>query len=517
MQRITNIVVFHENAPPYGRTSYLIVPLKSQNHHPMRLRYFLSACLLFSLLSLSAQPKNDTAAKAIEIGKTYQIHSDILEEDRPLHIYLPKGYEEGEKAYPVIYLLDGGGNFHHTTASVNFLANQGRIPEMIVVGIPNTGHRTRDLTPPTTARKDEFPTAGGADNMLRFITGEVMPHLTENYRATDYKLLIGHSFGGLFAAHTLLHHPGIFDSYIAISPSLWWDDQDLVLNQSDTFFKEQDKLKGHWYMTMGNEDGTMVGGAWKLSALLEEKGPQGLKWHFNRMEKETHGTIPFRSTYKGLEFIFSDYDLNRKMDDFRTGRLSLAEYEEKISSQFGVVPEWGQGRILNVAERLFNNVGPESALPFAEKATKLYPKSERAWRQLGEYQKNAGQEKAAITSLQKALEIDPTSLPTKVALKDLGVDVGEDVPTYEMTDKQLRAYTGAYDLSIGLTFNLELEAGKLWILAPETAKESIVPLEKDVFFVSSKNARLTFNWEDGKVTGMTIVTPGPTFTGKKIK
>jgi predicted alpha/beta superfamily hydrolase len=472
---------------------------------------------MFACLSLYAQPKDDTVAEAIEIGTTYQIYSEVLEEYRPLNIYLPKGYGKDKKNYPVIYLLDGGGNFHHTTASVSFLANQGRIPEMIVVGLPNTGQRTRDLTPPTATRKDDFPTAGGADNTLRFITGEVMPHLAENYQVAEYKMLIGHSFGGLFATHTLLHHPGIFDSYIAISPSLWWDEQDLVLNQSDEFFKEQDELKGHWYMTMGNEGGTMVGGAWKLAALLEETGPQGLKWHFNRMEKETHGTIPFRSTYKGLEFIFSDYDLSNKMDDFKAGRLSLAEYEEKMISQFGILPEWREGRILNIAEQLFNNVDAESALPFAEKAVELYPKSNRAWHHLGEYQKSAGQEKAAIKSLQKALEIDPTSLPIKVALKELGVDVGDDVPTYQLNDKQLSAYVGTYELNLGFNLNLELEGGKLWVLAPETAKESIVPLEKDVFFLSSKNARITFDREDNKVTGMTVVTPGPTFTGKKVK
>ncbi|MEM9931088.1 MAG: alpha/beta hydrolase-fold protein, partial [Bacteroidota bacterium] len=259
--------------------------------------------MFFATVGLTAQPEG-MATEAIEIGHSYSIHSAILDEDRPLHVYLPRGYRKAKKNYPVIYLLDGGSNFHHTTASADFLARRGRIPEMIVIGLPNTGQRTRDLTPPTATGKEDFPTAGGADNMLRFITDEVMPHMKANYRVSDYKLLIGHSFGGLFATHTLLHHPGIFNSYIAISPSLWWDEQDLVLNQSTAFFAEQDDLKGHFYMTMGSEDGTMVGGAWKLAALLEEKGPDGLHWDFNRMEEETHGTIPFRSTYKGLEYIF---------------------------------------------------------------------------------------------------------------------------------------------------------------------------------------------------------------------
>ncbi|MFK7922629.1 MAG: alpha/beta hydrolase [Bacteroidia bacterium] len=246
--------------------------------------------------------------EAFDIGSRFSLQSEILDEARPYIISLPEGYEEGEKSYPVMYLLDAEGNFHHTTASVIFLARGKRIPEMIVVGIPNTDHRTRDLTPEGANTKADFPTSGGADNMLAFIEKELMPAINEKYRTTDYKMLVGHSFGGLFAIHTMLNHPGIFDTYLAISPSLWWDQQNLVKAQAEAFFDKKQDLVGDLYMTIGNEGGDMLGGAQKLSALLEERGPKDFHWKFKHMPEETHGSIPFLSTYEGLLFIFEEWE-----------------------------------------------------------------------------------------------------------------------------------------------------------------------------------------------------------------
>jgi uncharacterized protein len=107
------------------------------------------------------------------------------------------------------------------------------LPEMIVVGILNTD-RTRDLTPThsTSSAFGQTPemlkNSGGADNFLAFIEKELMPYIDTTYPVAPYKMLVGHSFGGLFAMHTLLNKPQLFNSYIAIDPSLWWDDQALA-------------------------------------------------------------------------------------------------------------------------------------------------------------------------------------------------------------------------------------------------------------------------------------------------
>ena len=113
---------------------------------------------------------------AIVIGYRHQVYSEVLGENRPILVHTPAGYDESRTGYPVMYLLDGQGHFHHTSGIVEFLAANNRMPEMIVVAIPNTADRTHDLTPPTQSdTANQMPTAGGADNFVRFLRDELQP------------------------------------------------------------------------------------------------------------------------------------------------------------------------------------------------------------------------------------------------------------------------------------------------------------------------------------------------------
>ena len=213
--------------------------------------FFLSALFLPCVIGFT--PRAALAQDAepfLSLGETRELHSAVLGERREIIVGLPAGYEGGDETYPVVYLLDGPSHFHHTTGTARFLARNGRMPEVIVVAIPNTD-RTRDLSPPI--HSDASParsSAGGADSFLEFISAELRPFVDEHYRTRPYAILIGHSLGGLFANHALVHRPEVFDAYISISPSLWWDEQRLVA-QADSAFDHAGDLVGDFYMTMG--------------------------------------------------------------------------------------------------------------------------------------------------------------------------------------------------------------------------------------------------------------------------
>jgi len=243
---------------------------------------FVASLLSTGILS-SIPAVAQESPSLVVIGERAELQSQILDEKRVLIISKPAGYETGEDRYPVLYLLDGNRHFHHTTGTTKFLASRDRMPEVLVVAIPNT-NRNRDLTPPYQSKEDSkrFPNQGGADNFLRFISDELMPWVERNYRTRPYRILVGHSYGGLFAIHTLITRPGVFNAYIAISPSLQWDNQGLV-PKAEAFFEATPELDADFFMTAGNESGALLDGVRKLSGVLDESAPNGFRWNFNRM------------------------------------------------------------------------------------------------------------------------------------------------------------------------------------------------------------------------------------------
>ena len=240
------------------------------------------------------------ANPAIILGTAHRIRSTVLGEDRPYFVYQPDAPRL--RPLPIIVLLDGDAHFHHTTGIVHFLSDQGRIPPALVVAVPNTTDRTRDLTPAaldSTALRATFPTAGGADRMLRFLAEELLPDVERVYGASPFRVLIGHSFGGLFAAYALVTKPGLFQGLIAISPSLWWDGGRFA----DSLAARGGGNAGPspwFYATMGGQEPEVQTVPFGRVARASRRPD----WRFVTLPDDDHGSSPHRSTYDGLEAIF---------------------------------------------------------------------------------------------------------------------------------------------------------------------------------------------------------------------
>ncbi|NUO00506.1 MAG: alpha/beta hydrolase, partial [Saprospiraceae bacterium] len=192
--------------------------------------------LLFVIKQPIWAQKAPLVAKSTDfsIGETLEFHSTILNEKRVVNIYLPNGYHpDSLKKYPVIYLLDGSvdEDFIHISGLVQFGSFSwiNMIPETIVVGIANVD-RKRDFTYPTNNQKDkaDFPTTGGSEKFIAFVEQELQPLIEKTYKTGSSKTIIGQSLGGLLATEILFKNPNLFDRYIIVSPSLWWDDQSLL-------------------------------------------------------------------------------------------------------------------------------------------------------------------------------------------------------------------------------------------------------------------------------------------------
>ena len=377
--------------------------------HPSKRTFLLFATTIFTLfvatpaltLAQDAEPTLAEAVTPIVIGEGMTIHSEILGEDRALLIHKPAAYDRTSAAYPVLYLLDGDAHFHHTTGIINFLSSVGRMSPMLVVALPNTD-RTRDLTPALSTDDERFPTAGGADNFLAFITDELMPFVEANYRTAPYKVLVGHSFGGLFAVHALLTRPEAFDAYLSISPSLWWDNKAL-LPKAEAFFEAHEDLRGFLYMTIANEGGAMLASAWGMAGILEEKAPDGFAWHFNLMEEETHGSIPHRTTYDALEALYADWNIQNAGQLFDEGGLAaLDAHYAALSEKFGYEIITPEAMVNQMGYRLMGQQKPEEAIAVLSRNVEVYPASPNVYDSLGDGYDANEQFEEAKASYEKA-------------------------------------------------------------------------------------------------------------------
>lgn len=370
------------------------------------LTFFVAPYLSF------AQPAEMTP---ITLGMQTSLHSEIMGEERPIMIYTPNGYEQSSVDYPVVYLLDGDGHLLHTAGIAQFLSGQGKMPEVIIVALPNTD-RTRDLTPEMSSPNDNFPTAGGADTFLSFIADELVPYIESNYRTAPYRILIGHSFGGIFSVNALLKKPELFNAHISISPSLWWDNKGL-LPKAEAFLKENRSLRGFYYMTMGNEGGSMLAGAWGLAGIFEEHAPLFLRWHFELMEEETHGSIPHRSTYDGFEMLFDGWSIQNFSGTVkREGLAGVDKHYASLSRRFGYTIPTPESVVNRVGYTLLGDEKVEDAIAAFERNVQDFPGSVNVYDSVGDAYKANNEMKKAAESYQKAC-----SMAREVNHPNLGV------------------------------------------------------------------------------------------------
>ncbi|MBB2151267.1 alpha/beta hydrolase [Pedobacter gandavensis] len=270
---------------------------------------YLFSMLMLSLLTLNnaTAQQHQTAQKmennSFSIGKINKIKSKILGESRTLNVYLPDGYHpDSAKTYPVIYLLDGSANedFIHVAGLVQFLTMTETMPAAIVVGIANVD-RKRDFTFPTTIAKDkkDYPTTGQSAKFISFIGKELQPYIEKNYKTSGDKMLAGQSLGGLLATEVLLKSPSLFNQYMIVSPSLWWDNESL-LAKAPSLLKSLPAQKIKVYVAVGKEGAVMEGDAKKLAETLKATN---LEVHFAFFPEGNHANVLHNALYKGFELF----------------------------------------------------------------------------------------------------------------------------------------------------------------------------------------------------------------------
>ena len=309
------------------------------------------------------------------------LNSKILNEEQKISVYLPEEYKkDSNHRYPVLYALDGKYYKKTVSAVIAHFYSEWLIPETIVVTIDNE-NRIRDYTP------SPHPTAdvpsGKADAFLEYMEKELIPFVDSNYQTSEFRILEGHSLGGLFSLYTVQARPELFTAHYAFSPSLHWGDNKTV-DKIIAYLSSLKSLEQFIYMNLGDEiveseyepGNTMASSFLKLQTFFKENSVSGL-----RVKSEVFATLPHVATnMTGL--VNATNELYRywvlPFDAMEGGPEAISEHYKKLSSDLYQDVKPRMGPINFAADYVTNGINaPERGMKLLEYNAELYPDS--AW------------------------------------------------------------------------------------------------------------------------------------------
>ncbi|RFM32581.1 alpha/beta hydrolase-fold protein [Chitinophaga silvisoli] len=385
----------------------------------------IAIIFLFINTTLNAQAKDSL----ITIGKTYSVYSKILKEKRTYSVYLPPSYQRNPtKKYFVAYVLDGGRNKFLEVAGIAQSMNsipdlKMQIPELIIVSIENTD-RTRDFTPTHSLNYLDaeniaaFNSSGGANAFKAFIEKELIPQIDSSYRTLSKNLIIGHSLGGLFAIHCLLESPGLFNFYILIDPSWFWD-HNYIGKRTREVLQTKTELQGRVYIALANnfqEDNRHYKWGNEFYELLKNNTSEALDVKLRYFEDEKHLTVPVPATYYGLRYIFEGFELD--INEVCKNPDLINKHDMEISRKMGLAFKSDEGfvNILGYIALHDRNI-PDVAVAIFEINAKNYPSSVNVWDSLADAYLVKGFKEKAKACYEKILALQPNNVDAKRKLE----------------------------------------------------------------------------------------------------
>ena len=495
---------------------------------------------LFTILSFCLQAQTDNR---IVIGTIDSIQSKILNEQRKIWVYVPNSGPVdiySKQRYPVVYLLDGDAHFSSVVGMMQQLSSvNGNMicPEMIVVGIPNTD-RTRDLTPTHVDADPPFmspassQTSGGGEQFISFIEKELMPYIESKYPTQPYKMLIGHSFGGLAVLNTFVHHTDLFNAYVAIDPSMWWDHQKL-LKEAKKVLAEQKFPGKSLYLGIANTmnegmdvktvnkdtsaSSKHIRSILELDQYLSSNKQNQLKYKGKYYGDDNHGSVPLITEYDALHFTFDYYPLKLTFKDFNDTTVALANKYEKhfdnISKQMGYKVAPVENTINGIGYQALNSKQYQKAASFFKMNVDNYPNSSNVFDSYGDYYLAVGDTTHAIEQFEKALSIKENEA-TRNKLNGL---LGER--PLLLTPEELQKYVGDFEISgVGVNIQIFIRDGVLMVSATgQPVSELYTTKLPDFQIKTAKGYLLHFEMKDDKATAIDVTAPEGTFTAVRKK
>ncbi len=375
--------------------------------------------LALSLSALSSPAQTNTPQ--VQFGEKFSLHSKILNEDRPYTVYLPTSYKPDPnhtpKKYPVLYMSDGDWNFDWACEVAQFMGDTLEIPELIVVAVPNAD-RDKDLTPTHTTNS---VVTGGGPLFERFLNEELAHEIDSKYRTEPYRIFFGHSIGGALAVDFFLRQTNGFQAFIAIDPSVWWDNRVLVQRAKEfspdpnsraaLFIAEANWPHNLYDATNANKYSSDL----FLAALKTNSSSVRVGSKF--LDQEDHASSRLMGLYDGLRFVFQDY---RPTNFYALNTPQLmGDHFKELSDRLGFQMLPSEAFVNKVASSLLDPPHAAQAVELLKLNVTNYPASASVYRHLADAYLAKGDKDLAIQNYKKALELNPNEEGSKKALKKL--------------------------------------------------------------------------------------------------
>jgi predicted alpha/beta superfamily hydrolase len=476
----------------------------------------------------------------IVIGKVDSVYSTILKEERKVWVYVPNmndNTQTSKQRFPVLYLLDGEGHFQSVVGMIQQLSqvNGNTIfPEMIVVGIPNTD-RTRDLTP--THITSDLPmmdsnstkSTGGGENFTTFMAKELMPHIDSLYPTQPFKILIGHSFGGLAVMNIITNHTKLFNAYIAIDPSMWYDKEQFLKTTQKKLAAQ--KYNGtSLYVAIAN---TMAEGMtlekmkkdtsvetrhirsiFAMDKFIKANSQNSLRYASKYYADDDHGSVPLISEYDALRFIFSWYRMKTSPVDFISPGIEIVQKMRKhyqaVSKEMSYKVSPPEMSINGLGYYALSQKHYAKAAALFEMNMENYPESGNVYDSYADALMAQKDTSKALANYQKAFAI------TKSEETKQKIDQLQGKSTFAMTAKELEKYVGAFEFeAIALTATTTVKDNALWLAAPGQGNFELAPLSPNTFTIKGMSGyKIQFEMDGDKAVALTSTQPNGTFKAR---
>ncbi|MEK8179840.1 alpha/beta hydrolase-fold protein [Flavobacterium buctense] len=385
--------------------------------------------LLLIIIPLVTMAQTDNK---ITIGAIEKIQSKILNEDRELRIYVPNGNSAqifSKQKYPVLYLLDGEAHFNSVVGMMEQLSANTIMPEMIIVGISNTS-RMRDLSP--TQVEVDLPmldaeaakNTGGNANLFAFMEKELFPYIEKKYQTAPYRMLIGHSLGGLTVINAMVNYTSLFNAYVAIDPSMWWDKMKFLkdckvklaqnkFDKIDLYLGIANTLDPNMTIETVEKDTTKnsdhIRSILALDKHLKANAQNQLNYKSKYYPDDSHNSLPLIAEYDAFRFFFGFFKLDLTMEDFMSEGLSFPQKIEKhfenVSTKMGYTIPPSEGIVNSLGYEVLGQKKFNQAEYFFKMNVKNYPESFNVYDSLGDYYVAIADKPNAIINFKKALSL----------------------------------------------------------------------------------------------------------------